>query len=114
MDIIEIETFNILDKLDCIKIEDINYENLCYVFNQSIKMIEKSKELTGKQKKAVVISVFSHLSRDHTYQPYVSFFTLNILPYLIDNVVDIANSWPNKKNPKLKEILKKMFCCKSN
>lgn len=101
--------------LKSIHSEKITPANIVLLATETIQLVEKYKELTGHQKKTMVISVVKKLVNSQ-FDTEEDKRAMNLiidltLPTVVDNLVNAINGNLKFDREKAKSFFKKYFCC---
>lgn len=101
--------------LKSIHSEKITPSNIVYVATELIQLVEKYKELTGHQKKTMVLSVVKKLVNSQ-FDTEDDKKTMNMiidltLPTVVDNLINAINGNLKFDKEKIKSFFKRFFCC---
>jgi hypothetical protein len=101
--------------LKSIHSEKITPTNIILIATEIIQLVEKYKQLTGNQKKTIVISVVKKLVNSQ-FDTEEDKRAMNLiidltLPSVIDNLVNAINGNLKFNKEKVKSFFKKYFCC---
>lgn len=108
--LVDVESKAIVES--CMDIQNFNVSNLMSVLPKLIQHVENYKNLTGKQKRSLVIKMLRHIidvtdgpGNDDIWDPIIK----QLVPSLIDTLIEVNDGKLKlKKKPK---CLKKLLCC---
>ncbi len=123
-DKIEVRPENILidgveylyNHIKSIHTENIDVTNIISIVTELIQLVEKYKNLTGPQKKMLVINVIRKLVNNQDISEHdkntINIIIENTLPIVIDNLISAINGKLSfNKNKILSFIKKNIICC---
>ncbi len=101
--------------MKCVHHEKITPTNIIVIATELMQIVEKYKELTGPQKKMLVINVIKKVvnSQIDSQETRLALNTIIdfTLPTVIDNLVDAINGNIKFNKEKVQSFFKKYICC---
>lgn len=96
-------------------VEEMNIENVMKILPQLIKHVQKYKQLTGQQKKNMIISMLKHIvdvtdgpGNDELWDPIIK----RLIPSIIDTLVEIDKGKLRLNTKPCKWGLGLFSCCR--